>query len=151
MCRASDYYSRSSSGRHDRYYDREPDRYPSEKPKSVAPAQVMSTCDVAELTICRHVIAQLMPLLQAPTKSETPKERLKRLMAAQINKQVAKDSVKSAQKVAHEEKERKARIQIERMHYDGGRRSPSHDRYRSVLSFAPGLENVTKAWSHGTH
>lgn len=90
-----------------------------------------------------------MPLLQVPTKSETPKERLKRLMAAQINKQVAKDSVKSAQKVAHEEKERKARIQIERMHYDGGRRSPSQDRYRSVLSFAPGLEIVAKAWSHG--
>ena len=91
----------------------------------------------------------MMPLLQAPSKSETPKERLKRLMAAQINKQVAKDSVKSAQKVAHEEKERKARIQIERMHHDGGRRSPSQDRYRSVLSFAPGLEIVTKAWSHG--
>lgn len=65
-------------------------------------------------------------------------------MAAQINKQVAKDSVKSAQKIAHEEKERKARIQIERMHYDGGRRSPSPERYRSVLSFAPGLEIITK-------
>ena len=65
-------------------------------------------------------------------------------MAAQINKQVAKDSVKSAQKIAHEEKERKARIQIERMHYDGGRRSPSPDRYRSVLSFASGLGIITK-------
>lgn len=64
-------------------------------------------------------------------------------MAAQINKQVAKDSVKSAQRVAHEEKERKARIQIERMHYDGGRHSPSPDRYRSVMSFANGLEIIT--------
>lgn len=63
-------------------------------------------------------------------------------MAAQINKQVAKDSVKSAQKIAHEEKERKARIQIERMHYDGGRRSPSPDRYRSVLSFATAVEII---------
>ena len=61
-------------------------------------------------------------------------------MAAQINKQVAKDSVKSAQKIAHEEKERKARIQIERMHYDAGRRSASPDMYRSVLSFLRGLE-----------
>ena len=84
------------------------------------------------------------PCVQVPSKTETPKERLKRLMAAQINKQVAKDSVKSAQKIAHEEKERKARIQIERMHYDGGRHSPSPDRYRSVLSFAPGLEIITK-------
>lgn len=65
-------------------------------------------------------------------------------MAAQINKQVAKDSVKSAQKIAHEEKERKARVQIERMHYDGGRRSPSPDRYRSELSFASSLEIITK-------
>ena len=95
------------------------------------------------MTHCKHFLAQMIPLLQAPSKSETPKERLKRLMAAQINKQVAKDSVKSAQKIAHEEKERKARIQIERMHYDGGRRSPSPDRYRSVLSLAPGLEIVT--------
>lgn len=53
-------------------------------------------------------------------------------MAAQINKQVAKDSVKTAQRIAHEEKERKARVQIERMHYDGSRRSPSPPRYRSV-------------------
>ncbi|KAL3137981.1 hypothetical protein ABBQ38_005221 [Trebouxia sp. C0009 RCD-2024] len=103
--RASDYYSRSSSARRDRHRDREPDRYQSEKSKPVVAPQV-------------------------PSKAETPKERLKRLMAAQINKQVAKDSVKSAQKIAHEEKERKARIQIERMHYDGGRRSPSPDRYR---------------------
>lgn len=78
--------------------------------------------------------------LQISNKTETPKERLKRLMAAQINKQVAKDSVKSAQKIAHEEKERKARIQIERMHYDAGRRSASPDMYRSVLSFLRGLE-----------
>lgn len=42
MCRASDYYSRSSSGRHDRHYDREPDRYQSEKHKLVAPTQVMT-------------------------------------------------------------------------------------------------------------
>lgn len=69
-----------------------------------------------------------------PNKKETPQERLKRLMAAQLNKQVAKDNVKSAQRVAHEEKERKARVQIERLHYDSGRRSPSPDRYRSVLS-----------------
>lgn len=78
-------------------------------------------------------------LLQMPTKTETPKERLKRLMAAQINKQVAKDSVKTAQKVAHEEKERTARVQIERMQYDGGRRSPSPPRYRSVLSCLVGI------------
>ena len=69
-------------------------------------------------------------------------------MAAQINKQVAKDSVKSAQRVAHEEKERKARIQIERMHYDGGRRSPSPDCFRSVMSFANGLE-IISTLDHG--
>lgn len=69
---------------------------------------------------------------QAPSKPEGAKERLKRLMAAQINKQVAKDSVKTAQRIAYEEKERKARVQIERMHYDGNRRSPSPPRYRSV-------------------
>ena len=65
-------------------------------------------------------------------------------MAAQINKQVAKDSVKNAQKIAHEEKERKARVQIERMHYDSGRRSLSPEPYRSVLSFCDGLERFTK-------
>ena len=78
--------------------------------------------------------------LQIPSKTETPKERLKRMMAAQINKQVAKDSVKSAQKIAHEEKERKARVQIERMQYTGSRRSPSPDRYRSVVSCLDGLK-----------
>ncbi len=78
--------------------------------------------------------------LQIPNKTETPKERLKRMMAAQINKQVAKDSVKSAQKIAHEEKERKARVQIERMQYTGGRRSPSPERYRSVVSCLDGLK-----------
>lgn len=103
--RASDYYSRSGSSR-ERYREREPDRHHSDKAK---PA----------------------PVAQISNKTETPKERLKRLMAAQINKQVAKDSVKSAQKIAHEEKERKARIQIERMHYDAGRRSASPDMYRS--------------------
>ena len=88
--------------------------------------------------------------LQVVSKTETPKERLKRLMAAQINKQVAKDSVKNAQRIAHDEKERQARIQIERMHYDGGRRSPSPDRYRSVLSCACSLEIVT-ILEAGTH
>ena len=90
---------------------------------------------------CQHVYTQPV------SKTETPKERLKRLMAAQINKQVAKDSVKSAQRIAHEEKERKARIHIERMHYDGGRRSPSPDRYRSVLSFAASLGMMSKLGS----
>ena len=41
MCRASDYYSRSSSGKRDRHRDREPDKYQSDKSKPVAPAQVV--------------------------------------------------------------------------------------------------------------
>ena len=64
------------------------------------------------------------------------------MMAAQINKQVARDSVKNAQKIAHEEKERKARVQIERMQYTAGRRSrsPSPERYRSVVTCLHGLK-----------
>lgn len=72
-------------------------------------------------------------------------------MAAQINKQVAKDSVKTAQKVAHEEKERTARVQIERMQYDGGRRSPSPPRYRSVLSCLVGIGiSAMDCWAEAT-
>ena len=91
-------------------------------------------------------------LLQVPNnnKAETPKERLKRLMAAQINKQVAKDSVKTAQKIVDEEKERKARVQIERMHYDSGRRSTSPEPYRSVLSCHDSLE-LFAVWSLAQH
>ncbi|DBB12899.1 TPA: hypothetical protein ACH3X3_005657 [Trebouxia sp. C0006] len=117
--RASDYHSRSTYGDRERKRDRDSERHHSDKPKAA-------------------------PVAQIPNKTETPKERLKRMMAAQINKQVAKDSVKSAQKIAHEEKERKARVQIERMQYTGGRRSPSPERYRS-RSRSPGHERRSNA------
>ena len=92
-------------------------------------------------------------VLQVSNKKETPQERLKRLMAAQLNKQVAKDNVKSAQRVAHEEKERKARVQIERLHYDGGRRSPSPDRYRSVWGCCMAWRPMMSAelWNQAQH
>lgn len=119
--RASDYHSRSTYGDRERKRDRDSERHHSDKPKAA-------------------------PVVQIPNKTETPKERLKRMMAAQINKQVAKDSVKSAQKIAHEEKERKARVQIERMQYTGGRRSrsPSPERYRS-RSRSPSHERRSSA------
>lgn len=123
--RASDYYSRSTYVSRERQRERDPDKHHSSKAKAA-------------------------PLAQVPNKMETPKERLKRLMAAQINKQVAKDSVKSAQKVAHEEKERKARVQIERMQYDGGRRSPSPPRYRS-RSRSPSREHSSSAVRASRH
>jgi hypothetical protein len=51
-------------------------------------------------------------------------ERLKRLRAAQLNKQFQKDAVTVAQKRLAEEKDRQARLQIERAAL-GSRRSPS--------------------------
>lgn len=73
MCRASDYYSRSSSGRHDRHYDREPDRYQSEKHKPVVPTQVMTSYGVAELASCKHVIAHIDAAVAGTDQIRNPK------------------------------------------------------------------------------
>ena len=153
-CRASDYHSRSTYGDRERKRDRDSERHHSDKPKAAPVAQVLIhliLLAVSNTAVCTGILAPQNKYiataamyasftLQIPNKTETPKERLKRMMAAQINKQVAKDSVKSAQKIAHEEKERKARVQIERMQYTGGRRSPSPERYRSVVSCLDGLK-----------
>lgn len=63
-------------------------------------------------------------------KKETPAERIKRLMAAQLNKQAAMDSKTTAQRKLQEEKERAARMQQEKS-LRGRSRSPSPVRYRS--------------------
>eukprot|EP00884_Botryococcus_braunii_P014638 jgi/Botrbrau1/23175/Bobra.0041s0026.1 len=60
-------------------------------------------------------------------QKETPMERLKRLRAAQLNKQFQKDSLNVVQKRLAEEKDRQARLQIERAAL-AGRRSPSPPR-----------------------
>lgn len=51
-------------------------------------------------------------------------ERLKRLRAAQLNKTFQKDVLSNAQKKANEERDRHARLQIERVAFEH-RRSPS--------------------------
>ena len=51
-------------------------------------------------------------------------ERLKRLRAAQLNKTFQKDVLSNAQRKATEERDRSARLQIERNAYEN-RRSPS--------------------------
>ncbi|KAG2445716.1 hypothetical protein HXX76_000322 [Chlamydomonas incerta] len=53
---------------------------------------------------------------------ETPQERLKRIMAAQLNKQAQKDNIQAAQKKLQVEKEKEARVALERVVM---RRSPS--------------------------
>ena len=62
--------------------------------------------------------------LQAPGK-ETPQERLKRLMQAQLSKQIRRDSLTVTQKRQEAEREEDARRQIERSAYTMDRRSPS--------------------------
>ncbi len=60
---------------------------------------------------------------------ETPQERLKRLMAAQINKQLARDTVSVKQRRQQEERDAAARRQIERAAFAAdSRRSPSPPR-----------------------
>ena len=54
--------------------------------------------------------------------AETPKERLKRLMAVQLNKQIQKDTLSAAQRKLAEEKDRQARLQLERAHLAAQRR-----------------------------
>eukprot|EP00878_Enallax_costatus_P037479 GHUV01042338.1.p1 GENE.GHUV01042338.1~~GHUV01042338.1.p1 ORF type:complete len:118 (+),score=32.47 GHUV01042338.1:272-625(+) len=71
------------------------------------------------------------PAAAAPVK-ETPQERLKRLMQAQLNKAAQKDSLANAQKKIQLEKEKVARQQLERVAMAAGRgrgRSPSSDGY----------------------
>lgn len=60
---------------------------------------------------------------------ETPQERIKRLMAAQLNKKIQKDSVQEAQKKLQEEREREARQATERLAYSSTR-SSDRDRDR---------------------
>lgn len=62
----------------------------------------------------------------APAK-ETPMERLKRLRAAQLNKTFQNEVLTQAQRKATEERDRAARLQIERAarQYSPPRRSPS--------------------------
>ena len=62
---------------------------------------------------------------------ETPQARLKRLMAAKLNKQVASDAVRTAQSKVAEERERQSRLRLEQKHLS--RRSPSPERGRSVV------------------
>lgn len=56
---------------------------------------------------------------------ETPQERLKRLMQAQLSKQIKKDTLTGAQKRQEAEREADARRQIERAAFSMDRRSPS--------------------------
>ena len=56
---------------------------------------------------------------------ETPMDRLKRLRAAQLTKQFAKDTLGAAQKRLAEERERAQRIAAERAAAERSRRSPS--------------------------
>lgn len=63
-------------------------------------------------------------------------ERLKRLRAAQLNKQFQKDSLTVVQKRLAEEKDRQARLQIERAAL-AGRRSPSPPRSPGPSPFMP--------------
>lgn len=55
-------------------------------------------------------------------------ERLKRLRAAQLNKTFQKDVLSTAQKKAVEERDRKARLQIERVASEDGARGRSRSR-----------------------
>lgn len=64
-------------------------------------------------------------------RRETPQERIKRIMAAQLNKQVKKDTLITARKKIEAERDRQARLQIERVAFSRDRpgatppRSPS--------------------------
>ena len=85
-----------------------------------------SSCKQKEesLSTCSEQQCQSVILLQASGVKESPMERLKRLRAAQLNKTFQKDVLSNAQKKANEERDRHARLQIERVAYDK-RRSPS--------------------------
>ena len=75
--------------------------------------------------------------LQAAGVKETPMERLKRLRAAQLNKTFQKDMLSTAQKRVNEERDRNARLQIERIAVER-RRSPSPRLSEpSLMSAAP--------------
>lgn len=54
------------------------------------------------------------PPAATPAAKETPAERVKRMMAAQLRQQAAKDSITAAQRKLMEEKERAARMAHER-------------------------------------
>lgn len=62
---------------------------------------------------CMHKRARTAPG-GAQAGKETQQERMKRLMAAQISKQVAVDGVKERARLAQEERDAAARRQIER-------------------------------------
>ncbi|GMH35801.1 hypothetical protein BSKO_03669 [Bryopsis sp. KO-2023] len=64
-------------------------------------------------------------------KKETPQERIKRIMAAQLNKQVKKDSLASTQKRIEAERDRQARLQIERVAFLSDRQRSVSPRSRS--------------------
>lgn len=81
-------------------------------------------------------------LLQAAPVKETPQARLKRLMAAKLNKQVASDAVRIAQSKVAEERERQSRLRLEQKHLS--RRSPSPERGRSVVVQRPVLLEPTR-------
>ena len=56
----------------------------------------------------------LLPSQEAPRK-ETPQERIKRLMAAQINKRIADEAVNDTKRRLAAEKEMAARIHVGRV------------------------------------
>lgn len=68
---------------------------------------------------------KIVHCVQESGAKETPMERLKRLRAAQLNKTFQKDVLTNAQRKANEERDRAARLQIERVAYADQRGSPS--------------------------
>lgn len=65
---------------------------------------------------------------------ETPIERLKRLRAAQLNKTFQKEMLTNTEKKAREERDRAARLQIEKAAYSRRPRSPSPNSRLSEFS-----------------
>lgn len=76
-------------------------------------------------------------LLQQALVKETPMERLKRLRAAQLNKTFQNEVLTNTQRRALEERDRVARLQIERAAraYSPPPRSPSPPRLHALLCF----------------
>ena len=77
---------------------------------------------------------------------ETPMERMKRLRAAQINKTFQQEQLSVAQKRLAQERDRQARLQIERVALESRRRSRSPN-YRLFVQVTPPAPCCTRTLS----
>ncbi|KAL4448171.1 hypothetical protein ABPG75_005390 [Micractinium tetrahymenae] len=96
------------------------DRYGSVSGRDYSKARSAASTAAAAATVVRAI----------DKGKETPQERLKRLMAAQLNKKIQKDSLSAAQKQQEAEAEKRARAAQEAAALDTDRHELRRDRER---------------------